>query len=53
MSMVSKQGVVLGEPRRTLSALFVTLQLELLSQFLCGGAGKGWKGGASGVNRDL
>ncbi|KAJ7424788.1 hypothetical protein BTVI_05326 [Pitangus sulphuratus] len=40
MSMVTKQELVLGEPRRTLVALSVTLKLELVSKFLCGRAGK-------------
>lgn len=42
MSMVSKQEVVLREPRRTLTACLLTLKLELVSQFLCEGAGKGF-----------
>lgn len=47
--------MVLGEPRRTLIALFVTLKLELVSQFLCKVLGRDltWTRGTFGVNRDL
>lgn len=55
ISMVTKKEVVLGEPRRTLVALFVTLSLSWLLNFCVEVLRRDltWTEGTSGVNGEL